>query len=195
MASRPCVPPVHSEGPKRTYRAIQRVLVSIRRLHASKAWHRAPLLAEEELGTHKAEGCRRTPPPAAVRRGCGSYPTNPERQNSDGVAVTIGRKADRQVIAARRGKLLVVVRTPGGSEQIQRAKSPVPSQEVPLATEGRQSGRARNPIGQAPSVSTCQRCLVARYLSTLFEGEGLVVPGSRRSDPYRTHGKAPKPPE
>jgi len=55
--------------PNRTHRAIQRALVSNRRLHVSESWHRAPLLAEEELGAHEGRGSRRAPlPEGAAKR-------------------------------------------------------------------------------------------------------------------------------
>jgi len=37
--------------------------------------HRAPLLAEEELGVHEDAGCRRTSRPSAYRKGCGRSPS------------------------------------------------------------------------------------------------------------------------
>jgi len=51
--------------------------------------HRAPLLAEEELGVHEGEGCRRTPWPQAHRNGCGSYPTKLQVKPWNWATVTV----------------------------------------------------------------------------------------------------------
>lgn len=49
-------PSRHPVRPNRTHRTIQRVLVSISSFACLESWHRAPLVAEEELGMQAVEG-------------------------------------------------------------------------------------------------------------------------------------------
>lgn len=98
-----------------------------------ESWHRAPLLAEEELGTNEGRGCRRAPLPGTDRNGCGSSLFNhsrPKPRILGGLSRRSSSKAEksRQVLEIRRGSAFVVVRTPGGSERARRARSSVPPQ-------------------------------------------------------------------
>lgn len=134
--------------PNRTHRAIQRALVSNRRLHVSRSWHRAPLLAEEELGAHESRGCRRAPLLAGAPNRMRQFALQSSRaKTSDiGRAVTAlqivfrDEMENRQVLENRRGSAFVVVRTPGGRERARRARSSVPPQGA-----CRRSRRARKP--------------------------------------------------
>jgi hypothetical protein len=177
--------------PNRVYRAIQRVLVSVSSFACLQARHRAPLLAEEELGL-------------ARERRVSTHSSNSSISEMDAAAHSSRSRLDprsgwpsrhsphgegRCVRQTRRGSALVVVRTPGGSQRTRRARSPRPSHE------GRQSHRARKPGDELLPYHRV-RGAWSRVTSPLHARErALSVPGSRRSDPYRTHGPAPKPPQ
>lgn len=68
--------------------------------------HRAPLVAEEELGMHEGAGCRRTPRSIAYRKGCGRSPF----QTRLGVRP---RLHGRLEFETRRARTSLIVRTPG----------------------------------------------------------------------------------
>jgi len=166
-----------------------------------ESWHRAPLLAEEELGVHEGAGCRRTPRPTARRKGCASYLQIPRPQPRNGschgtlqrerllTKVLVAKRAgmvSRLVAGARSS----VVRTPGGAERARRARSPFFCEEEspPNHTRG---GRH---VGLGIRLTG-----FARNTATEVSGRALPLhpprgAGSRslaraESDPYRTQDR------
>jgi len=159
-----------------------------------ESWHRAPLLAEEELGTYEGRGCRRAPLFQADRNGCGSSLFNHPRPKPRILGGRSRRSSSqgegsRQVLETRRGSAFVVVRTPGGSERTRRARSSVPPR-----------GACRHRVGLGIRHEGFVRYTaseVSGHALPVFSirGAGLAVSGSRRSEPCRTLDEAPKPPE
>lgn len=183
--------------PNRAHRTIQRGLVSISSFACFESWHRAPLLAEEELGAYEGGGCRRTPLPDARRNGCDCFPQEPEVNPRIWEALTALSSLLREgwerrhVLETRRGSPLRRRPYPGRHRAC--SASEVASSPA-IHTRGGQSVR-RKPGWRASFVPPRQRCLVARYHSTPREGAGSAVSGSRRSDPCCTHEEMPKPPQ
>lgn len=140
--------------PNRAHRAIQRVLVSIRRLHVSSHGIEPPLVAREEA--RQVRGLRvstHSSPRMHAERDAAVTLKKPRPKPRKWVAVTI--TLERRCSACRetrRGSSFVVVRTPGGAERVQRARSPLSTREFlceeespPIHTRGGQSRRARKP--------------------------------------------------
>jgi hypothetical protein len=143
------------------------------------SWHRAPLLAEEELGTNEGRGWRRAPLPEPDRNGCGSSLFNhpgPKPRILGERSRRFWAKAEgcRQVLEIRRGSAFIVVRTPGGSERARRARSSVSPRGRAGITSGSESGMKASSVHTAPEVSGHALPVPSR------RGAGLAVSGSRR---------------
>jgi hypothetical protein len=144
------------------------------------------------MGT-KAEGVDALLVPAAHRSGCDGFPTKPKVKPSDREAVTALSSRREPACALDSARERVSWRPYPGRSWACSASEVASSPSI--HTRGRPRCRFGNRQGRLRSYHRVKGVSFARYHSTHCEGAGSAVPGSRRSDPYRTHDGMLQPPE